>query len=293
MAPSTPPRPQTVNLPTTTVTSMPLAPPTKASRVSFALLRRAVVPALIIIAWIGVTESRLVGETFLPTPAGLWSSLRSLAPLLPSAIASSVGITLSGFALGTALGIGMGLGMAYSKLTREFFGGVFDFLRPVPVFALIPLFVLWFGIGRAPEIALIALGTSVIVGVTTLEAIKNVAPVHVKAALTLGADRKAIYRSVIVPSILPHLLGAVRVAAAASWGLDVAAEFIGAQTGLGYLMITRQQYLDTAGIILIVLIYSVLALILDFIVRRCEAPLTRWTEKGARTGVVAAILGNT
>src|SRR5262249_40254826 len=165
------------------------------------------------------------------------------------------------------------------------------FIRPVPVFALIPLFVLWFGIGRMPQIVLIALGTSVILGVTTIEAVRNIAPVYVRAALTLGASRAQIYRTVLVPSIIPHLMGAIRVAAAASWGLDVAAEFIGAQNGLGYLMIVQETYLNTAGIMVIVLIYSLLALGLDTIIRLAERPITRWTERGVRTGVVAGILG--
>src|SRR5690606_35680291 len=137
---------------------------------------------------------------------------------------------------------------------RDLLSDLMDIMRPVPVFALIPLFALWFGIGIAPQIAIIALGTSMILGVTTVSAIRNVSPVHIKAALTLGATRGAVYRTVIVPSIVPHLLGSVRVAAAASWGLDVAAEFHGAQQGLGYTMIVRQQYRDTSGIILICII---------------------------------------
>ena len=86
-------------------------------------------------------------------------------------------------------------------------------------------------------------------------------------------------------------MGAVRVAAAAAWGLDVAAELIGAQDGLGYLMIVRQTYLDTAGIIVIVMIYSVLALTLDILLRLGERPLTRWTERSVRQGAVASVVG--
>jgi ABC-type nitrate/sulfonate/bicarbonate transport system permease component len=171
-------------------------------------------------------------------------------------------------------------------------GTVFDFTRPVPVFALIPLFILWFGIGRAPQIALIALGTSVILGVTTLEAIRNVPVIYIRAALTLGADRQKIYLSVIVPYIIPHLIGAIRVAAAASWGLDVAAEFMGSQAGLGYLIILQQTYLRTAGIILLVIIYSILAVLMDLLIARLEVRITRWTGRRAGTGVVASIIGS-
>lgn len=257
----------------------------------FSILRRLVVPVTLIGIWIAVTSAGLVDPLFVPTPNDIWTAFDGMRSSLPDAIASSVGMTLAGFAIGTALGVTLGLTMAYSLIARDLFGQLFDFLRPVPVFALIPLFVLWFGIGKAPQIALITLGTSVILGVTTLEAIRNVSSIHIRAALTLGADRKRIYRTVIVPSIFPHLLGAIRVAAAASWGLDVAAEFMGAQSGLGYLMIVRQSYLDTAGIVVVVVIYSLLALSLDLIIRTAERPLTRWTDRRAYQGPVAAITG--
>lgn len=257
----------------------------------YELARRVVAPALIIGAWVGVSQAGLVSGIFLPRASALWHAFQGMQSVYPQALLSSVTMTLAGFALGSLLGIGLGLGMAYSRVARELLGGVIDFIRPVPVFALIPLFVLWLGIGRTPQIALITLGTSVILGVTTLEAVRNVPTVYIRAALTLGASRWTVYRTVIVPWILPHLLGAIRVAAAASWGLDVAAEFIGAQSGLGYLMIVRESYLDTASLIDIVLTYSILAVTLDLVIRNAERPLTRWTERQSARGIVGAILG--
>jgi ABC-type nitrate/sulfonate/bicarbonate transport system permease component len=259
--------------------------------VSSNVARKLLVPLLVILVWAVASTDRLVQPIFLPSPGDLWDSLIVLGPFLPNAIVSSVTMVLMGFALGTTLGIGMGLAMAYSRTVRDLLGGTLDFFRPVPIFALIPLFVLWFGIGRAPQVALVALGTSVLLGVTTVEAIRNVPPVYLHAALTLGSGRSRIYRSVIIPWLLPNLLGAIRVAAAASWGLGVAGEFLGAQTGLGFLMIVRSEYLDTAGIVVIVLIYSLLSLALDQLILFAEAPLTRWTERGRRTGVAAALLG--
>jgi ABC-type nitrate/sulfonate/bicarbonate transport system permease component len=201
-------------------------------------------------------------------------------------------MTLSGFAIGVAFGTISGLTMAYSKLIRDLLGTIFDFLRPVPVFALIPLFILWFGIGRAPQITLIALGTSVVLGVTTLEAIRNVPTIYIRAALTLGANRQRIYTTIIVPYIIPHLIGAIRVAAAASWGLDVAAEFMGSQQGLGYLIILQQTYLRTAGIIFLVIVYSTLAVIMDTLIAQVEKRITAWTERRTSIGVVASIVGS-
>jgi ABC-type nitrate/sulfonate/bicarbonate transport system permease component len=263
----------------------------KVLRLMRGLSIRLAVPAVLIIVWVIVSDQKLVRPLFLPPPSSMKRAYENLKDLLPQAILTTLTMTLTGFAIGTALGTLMGLVMAYSRAVRELLGTIFDFLRPVPVFALIPLFILWFGIGRAPQVALIAMGTSVILGVTTLEAIRNVPPIYIRAALTLGAGRQRIYRTVILPSIIPHLIGAIRVSAAASWGLDVAAEFMGSQQGLGYLIILQQTYLRTAGIILLVIVYSILAFITDVLIAFIEARVTRWTERRSSSGIVASIIG--
>ncbi|MBP1848140.1 ABC-type nitrate/sulfonate/bicarbonate transport system permease component [Rhizobium petrolearium] len=255
------------------------------------LIRQLLVPVLLIVLWFAATRKGAIDPIFLPSPEDVWNSFVSLSPLLPESLVASVTMTLGGFIGGSLFGLAMGLIMAYSRLAREIFGGVLDFFRPIPIFALIPLFILWFGLGKTPQIVLIVLGTSLVIGVATIEAIKNVPAVYIRAGLVLGAGRWTIYRSIILPAIFPHLLGAIRVAAASSWGLDVAAEYIGAQVGLGHLMIIRVQYLDTAGILVIVAIYCLLAIILDKIVVALERPLTRWTEKSAGKGIVGAITG--
>jgi ABC-type nitrate/sulfonate/bicarbonate transport system permease component len=263
----------------------------KMLRLMRSLSIRLAVPAVLIILWVIVSDQKLVRPLFLPPPSSMKRAYQNLEALLPQAILTTLTMTLTGFAVGTALGTLMGLVMAYSRVVRELLGTIFDFLRPVPVFALIPLFILWFGIGRAPQVALIAMGTSVILGVTTLEAIRNVPPIYIRAALTLGAGRQRIYRTVILPSIIPHLIGAIRVSAAASWGLDVAAEFMGSQQGLGYLIILQQTYLRTAGIILLVIVYSILAFVTDVLIALIEARVTRWTERRTSSGIVASIIG--
>jgi ABC-type nitrate/sulfonate/bicarbonate transport system permease component len=255
------------------------------------LARRWLMPVAIVVVWVVVSQLRLVNKLFLPSVSDMWTAFLALAPLMPAAVLTTLSMVLAGFLIGVAFGTISGLLMAYSPAIRDLLGSVFDFLRPVPVFALIPMFILWFGIGRTPQVALIALGTSVVLGVTTLEAIRNVPTIYMRAALTLGANRQEIYRTVIVPSITPHLVGAIRVAAAGSWGLDVAAEFMGSQQGLGYLIILQQTFLRTAGILVLVIVYSSLALLFDSLLRRLEARLTRWTERRSAVGVVGSLIG--
>lgn len=252
---------------------------------------RLVLPVALISIWVWVSSQRLIRPLFLPSPSDLYRSFIDLLPVLPESLMASVTMTLSGLLLGITIGMGSGLLMAYSAVARFFMAGVLSFVRPVPIIALIPLFVLWFGIGRAPQITLIAVGTSVLIGLVTIEAIKNVPPIYIRAALVLGAPRSKIYSTVVVPAIIPHMLGAIRAAAAAAWGLDVMAEFIGAQTGLGRLIIVRQEYLDSSSMIVIIIIYSLLAIVTDWIIRRIEIPLTRWTERNAQSGAVGSIVG--
>jgi ABC-type nitrate/sulfonate/bicarbonate transport system permease component len=242
---------------------------------------RVVPLSVVLIIWVVVTEVIGVNPLFLPGPTLMWSTFLDMLPQLPGAIRYSMTMILSGFVLGTGAGVLLGLAMAYSWAVRFAAESITDFLRPVPIFALIPLFILWFGIGMMPQVALIAFGCFVIVVVNTSEAIRNVKPLYMQAAYTLGAKRRYAYRTVIVPAIIPEVIGAVRVAAAASFGLDVAAEFLGAQQGLGHLMINNQLYLRTEGILIPIIVFSLLALILDTVLRRSGDYLTRWSERTA------------
>jgi ABC-type nitrate/sulfonate/bicarbonate transport system permease component len=242
-------------------------------------VNRVIPLAVLGVVWVLVTEVGKVNPLFLPGPVLMWQTFLDMAPRLPGAIRYSMTMLLTGFVVGTGAGILLGLAMAYSRAVRFAAESITEVIRPVPIFALIPLFILWFGVGLMPQIALVAFGCFVIVVVNTSEAIRNVKPLYMQAAYTLGATRGYAFRTVIVPAITPEIIGAVRVAAAASFGLDVAAEFLGAQQGLGHLMINNQLYLRTEGIMIAIIIFSLLSLILDFLIRRGGEYLTRWSER--------------
>lgn len=240
-----------------------------------------IICAVLFGAWCLLTYKMGVRAVILPSPTDMVRAFRQLAPSLPVSIAASLKITLIGFALGAAVGLLLGLIMGYSKIFLQVIGPFMEVTRPIPVFALIPLFMLWFGIGILPQVLLIALGVSSILGVQTYEAIRNMPVVYVQAAFNLGASKMKVFKTVVIPCIIPHLIGAIRVAAATSWGLDVCAEFMGVQTGLGHIMIIQQNYLNTPQVLAIVLIYSVLAIMLDQVIRIIEKKATTWTERSS------------
>ncbi len=251
------------------------------TKIKLGNFKSLIVFIILVAVWSSITlATKLVKPIFIPSPINIVESLFNMRDTIILATLVSIGITLGGFFIGSAVGLALGLGIAYSKNFMETVGPFLDFTRPVPVLALIPLFLLWFGIGVLPQVLLVALGVSVIIGTTTYEAVRNLPVIYVRAASNLGADKKTIFRTIVIPYIFPHLIGAIRVAAATSWGLDVAAEFMGTQVGLGFNMIARQMYLDTAGIIAIVIIYSCLAIGLDQIIRKVESRMTTWTERG-------------
>ena len=234
-----------------------------------------------------------IDPVYLPAPEAVFDSTAEFWDDLPGALWTSLRIVLIGLAIGGISGIGTGLLLGYSPTIRRYFEATLDNLvRPVPFIAFIFLMILWFRVEMVRLVALVAIGIFLLLSLTTLEAVRNVPQIYVKAALTAGAGRFRIYRTVVIPAITPHLISSVRLGAAYAWGLDVAAELSGSQQGLGYIMISRGSfYLDTAAIVLIVFIFCSLAVIFDQTVRFAAARLTRWSPR-ARRGMVGHMLGN-
>lgn len=276
-----------------------LSPPIKARRRQSALprprlsslgvLRPALIPLFLLACWYVVTHTGLVAPLFLPKPEEVAKSAWQDREALLKGLGVSMRMITIGFVLGSALGLFVGLLFAFSRMASQLFEFTVDALRPVPLFALIPLFILWFGIGMTPQIAIVGLGAFLIISLTTVEAVRNVPSIYLRAAAVSGASRVQVYRTIVLPAILPHMMGGIRLAIAAAWGLDVAAEYTGSQDGLGYLMVVREQYLDTAGIIAIVFIFAILAIVADRLVQRIARRLTRWTDRTAKADPLSSI----
>ena len=231
-------------------------------------------------AWIYVTERAIVRPLFLPPPEALRDSYRALAPNLDQDIYDTVVVRIiPGFLIGSSLGMLLGVLMATSRLVRAVLDPVVEILRPLPPLALIPLLILWSGIGSRTQILLIAYGSFIVMVITAYEAVRNVPPIYLHAADTLGATSFQKFRRVVIPAIIPDIFGGIRVATAASFGYAVAAELIGAQSGLGYRLILARRYLRTDNIVVILIVITVLAFVADQIVRRINARLTRWKAR--------------
>lgn len=234
---------------------------------------------LLLSAWVYLTTVIKINPLFLPGPKQLFNVITTSYMDLAEHMGYTLLRQIIGFFLGSALGIVLGLIIASNKYVEALLDPLIEILRPVPPLAIIPMLILWLGIGALPQILLVVFGCFVILVVSTVESIRNVPKIYINAARTLGAKPTQIYRTIILPAIVPSLVGSVRVAAAASFGLVVAAEFIGAQEGIGYYMIIAQRYLRTDMIFISIILISLLAWITDHFIRVVERKITIWSER--------------
>jgi ABC-type nitrate/sulfonate/bicarbonate transport system permease component len=188
----------------------------------------------------------------------------------------SLGRLLVGCGIGVLGGVVVGLAMSYDRRVGDLLNLPTRMLRAVPPLALIPFMLVWFGTGATAQIGLIALYIFLIMLVTTTNAVRNVAPVYARFARTMGATRLQMYRQVVLPAILPELLGALRVSLAFAWGLLVVAELVGGQFGIGRVMSLLIPLLQTRELMAVVLWVVVVAIILDLAVLALYRRLLRW-----------------
>ena len=253
--------------------------------------------ALIGLWWLAalmVQANLMRGEIFLPSPLQVIEAIPRLSVFAGAStpqtfsnglwvIAVNTGssaLTLvGGLTIGGGLGIGLGLAFGWSATLRLVLEGPFLLIRVIPLFALLPLFLSWFGGTRTGAVSFVAFAVFSMLFVNTLEAIRNVSPLVQAYARTLGASRLRVYRCIVVPAIVPELIGGARVVLGLSWAILLAAEFLAAQSGIGRIMILAQQYLDTSRVILIVLLIMVYTLALDRFVAAMGARATRWVPR--------------
>jgi len=189
---------------------------------------------------------------------------------------TSLGRLLAGAGIGVAAGLLAGLAMTYSARLGMLLDLPTRLLRAVPPLGVIPFVLVWFGTSSTAQVLLVALFVFLLVVVTTTNAVGNLAPVHERFARTLGASRRQAYRDVVLPGILPSLVGGLRAALAFSWGLLVVAELVGGQYGIGRILSLLIPLLRTPELIASIIWIVVFAVVLDAILLAVQARLLRW-----------------
>jgi sulfonate transport system permease protein len=188
----------------------------------------------------------------------------------------SLGRVVKGVALAILLGGSLALLSGLSRVGEFVIDAPMQMLRTLPVLALIPFFILWFGIGEVPKVGLVAVAATFPIYLTLYAGIRGVDVKLVELAKVIGLSRGALIRHVILPAALPTALVGLRYALGASWLVLVAAEQVNASSGVGYLMNDARDFLRTDVMVVGLLIYAALGLLVDLLVRWLERRLLAW-----------------
>lgn len=246
--------------------------------------RRALAPAALVALWAATTSAGLVDPSVLPSPATVAERLGELwtEQTLLHQVAVSLSRAAAGGLIGATLGLLLGLGAGLSRLGEEVYDALLQMLRTVPFLALVPLFIVWFGIGEAPKLLLIALATLFPMYLNTYAGVRNVDRKVIEAMRSFGLTGPRLIGQVVLPLALPAILTGLRFALGVSVLVLIAAEQINTSAGLGYLLNAAQLYQQVDVIVICIAIYAVLGLSADLVVRGLERVLMPW-----RGGVAA------
>lgn len=235
---------------------------------------------VLILAWYVLTDAtHTIRELDFPSIGESWDAVKTLGMTLADAAGATAYRMVLSWIIGCALGVAVGLWMARSKLFYHVVNPWIEALRPAPIIALIPFILVWFGLSNTGRIVLGALAAFMTLVVTTASAARNVNPVTVRAARSLGASQGQVYRTVVLPAIFPQLVAALRVAAALCWGVIVAAEFLGAQSGIGELVLTASNAVNTPVVLVGTVCVTLEAFVFETLLRIVTSRVTRWVER--------------
>ncbi|MGH1445547.1 MAG: ABC transporter permease [Cognatishimia sp.] len=184
-----------------------------------------------------------------------------------------------GFVLGAIVGVPLGYAMGLSNWFRGWFDPIVEFMRPVPPLALIPLVIIWAGIGESGKIILLFLAALWIMAIAARSGVSGVNISKVHAAYSLGASKWQIMRHVIIPNSLPEIFTGARVAMGVCWGTVVAAELVAAEQGAGMMIMTASKFQNTDIVIMGIVLIGVIGFGIDMLMRWAERHLVPWKGK--------------
>ncbi|MBT0566171.1 ABC transporter permease [Williamsia sp. CHRR-6] len=235
-------------------------------------------PIALLVAWQIASTSGLISEQKLAPPSKVWSAAREL--WADHSLQDALGVSLQRVGIGLALGVSvaliLGLLVGFFTVAEFAIDPPLQMLRTVPFLGLIPLFVVWFGIGEEPKVLMVALGVLFPLYLNLVSGIKGVDPKLIEAGRSLGLGRFGQAVAVVLPGSLPSALTGFRLSLGVAWLSLIVAEQINADAGIGYLVMNARTYFRNDIIVLGLVIYALLGLITDSLVRGLEAYLLRW-----------------
>jgi sulfonate transport system permease protein len=247
------------------------------------LLRPALgllVPVLLAVGWEIIVRTGLSSGRLVPPPSVIFSTFADLAATGELQRHATVTLlrVLAGFASGVMLGTLAGAITGYSALSHRLLDPSLQGLRAIPSIAWVPLFILWFGIFEASKIILIAVGVFFPVYLGVMGAVRSVDRKIVEVGRVFRLSGAAMVWRILLPAIAPAYVIALRAGLGLGWMFVVAAEFMGASEGLGFLLIDGQQLGKPAQIVAAIVAFALLGKLTDWIVASIAAPFLRWED---------------
>lgn len=232
----------------------------------------------LLMIWELICRSGFVSSLFLPAPSQIITALIDMIAggEIGVSLAASLYRILLGFALGSLLGLAVGLVTGTSALFDKIGTPIVNALYPIPKIALLPLFILWLGIGELSKVTIIALGVFFPVAMNTYSGVKNVDTLLIKVAVSFNASWWMTMKSVVLPNALPMIFAGLRLAAGTSLLLLVAAEMIAAQEGIGALILHYGDLMITDRLMAGVIVLSLLGLLFNLLLQWCERKAVPW-----------------
>ncbi|XUL92699.1 ABC transporter permease [Streptomyces galilaeus] len=241
-------------------------------------LRRTTGPLVLLALWQLLSSTGVLASDVLASPGRIahvgWHLVADGS--LPSAMTTSLQRVAIGLLLGTVIGTGLALVSGLFRIGEDLVDAPVQMLRTVPFVGLIPLFIIWFGIGEAPKVAIITLGVTFPLYLNVYAGIRGVDSQLIEAGESLGLSRWGLVRHVVLPGALPNAMTGLRYSLGVAWLALVFAEQINADAGIGFLMVQARDFLQTDVIVVCLIVYAFLGLLADFVVRTLERLLLQW-----------------
>ena len=237
-----------------------------------------IVPLALVLLWEALSRIGFIRANVLPAPSAVIAAFVKLMSdgSLPRHIGVSSARAGSGFVIGGGIGFALGLANGLSRLSRDLTDTTLQMIRNIPHLALIPLVILWFGIGEEAKIFLVALGVFFPIYVNTLLGIQGIDPQLVEMGRIYGLKPTALFRRVILPGALPSIFTGLRYGLGIMWLTLIVAETISARSGLGYMAMQAREFLQIDIVVLSIVIYALLGKLADSLARWAERRCLAW-----------------
>ena len=234
----------------------------------------------VLVIWWIASALQVVNPALFPSPLATWNAARDLVAsgIFFTDLGTSLTRAAIGFAIGSVLGVVVGLLTARVRAVQFVLGPFLTVLRPIPAIALVPIAIVWFGIGEGSKYFVIAYTVFLAVWLNTHHGMERVPRTFVLASRALGASRVREFMQVIIPAAAPHIVAGLRIGSALAFLSLVAAELSGASSGIGYRMQEARQYIRTDIMFVGLIELGVLGALLDALFVGLSRRVVHWDD---------------